>query len=69
VGKGAGLGLSACYGIIREHRGSISCTNRLEGGTTIRIEIPCTEELPVVKEPAATKSTATPSALTPHLEA
>ncbi|HWX95016.1 MAG TPA: ATP-binding protein [Terriglobales bacterium] len=40
VGHGAGLGLSACYGIIQEHRGLIQCTNRVEGGTTIHIEIP-----------------------------
>jgi len=68
VGKGAGLGLSACYGIIREHRGSITCANRLEGGTTIRIELPCTQEPPAVKELAAAKSTATTSALAPGLE-
>jgi signal transduction histidine kinase len=40
VGKGAGLGLSACYGIIQEHQGQIQCSNRVEGGTTIRIELP-----------------------------
>jgi signal transduction histidine kinase len=40
VGKGAGLGLSACYGIVQEHQGQIQCTNRVEGGTTIRIELP-----------------------------
>ena len=40
VGKGAGLGLSACYGIIQEHQGQIHCSNRAEGGTTIRIELP-----------------------------
>ena len=40
VGKGAGLGLSACYGIIQDHRGRILCTNRVEGGMTICIELP-----------------------------
>ncbi len=40
VGKGAGLGLSACYGIIQDHKGLILCTNRVEGGMTIRIELP-----------------------------
>jgi two-component system NtrC family sensor kinase len=40
VGKGAGLGLSACYGIIQDHQGLILCTNRVEGGMTIRIELP-----------------------------
>jgi signal transduction histidine kinase len=40
VGKGAGLGLSACYGIIQEHHGTIQCANRVEGGTTIQIELP-----------------------------
>jgi len=40
VGKGAGLGLSACYGIVQDHHGRIRCTNRLGGGTTIHIELP-----------------------------
>jgi two-component system NtrC family sensor kinase len=40
IGKGAGLGLSACYGIIQDHHGRILCTNRAEGGMTICIELP-----------------------------
>jgi two-component system NtrC family sensor kinase len=40
VGQGPGLGLSACFGIIQEHEGVILCTNRVEGGTTISIELP-----------------------------
>jgi signal transduction histidine kinase len=40
VGQGAGLGLSVCYGIIREHKGQIVCENRPQGGATFRIELP-----------------------------
>lgn len=40
VGQGAGLGLSACYGIIQEHKGRIICQNRPQGGATFRIELP-----------------------------
>jgi two-component system, NtrC family, sensor kinase len=40
VGKGAGLGLSACYGILEEHQGRIVCENRPEGGAIFRIELP-----------------------------
>lgn len=40
VGHGAGLGLSACYGILQEHRGSIFCQNRPDGGAAFRIELP-----------------------------
>jgi signal transduction histidine kinase len=40
VGKGSGLGLSICYGIIQEHGGSISGFNRVDGGATFRIELP-----------------------------
>jgi two-component system NtrC family sensor kinase len=47
VGKGAGLGLSACYGIIQDHHGFILCTNRADGGTTIRIELPAAESAPL----------------------
>jgi len=39
-GKGNGLGLSICYGIIQEHGGHISCYNRPEGGATFRVELP-----------------------------
>ena len=48
VGKGAGLGLSACYGIIQDHHGLIACTNRVEGGTTITIELPVAGARPLV---------------------
>jgi len=40
VGKGSGLGLSICYGILQEHGGRIMASNRSEGGATFRIEIP-----------------------------
>lgn len=40
VGQGPGLGLSACYGIIQEHRGRIRCENRPQGGASFRIELP-----------------------------
>jgi signal transduction histidine kinase len=54
VGKGAGLGLSACYGIIQDHHGRILCTNRAEGGMTIRIELPVAGAQPLASpaEPA-----------------
>ena len=48
VGKGAGLGLSACYGIIQDHHGRILCTNRVEGGMTIHIELPVAGTPPLV---------------------
>jgi signal transduction histidine kinase len=40
VGQGMGLGLSACYGIIQDHKGRIMCQNRPRGGATFRIELP-----------------------------
>jgi signal transduction histidine kinase len=40
VGKGAGLGLSICYGIVKEHKGQITCANRPGGGAQFRIELP-----------------------------
>ena len=54
IGKGAGLGLSACYGIIQEHQGRILCANRVEGGTTITIELPAvgTPPLTVTIDPS-----------------
>jgi two-component system NtrC family sensor kinase len=40
VGKGSGLGLSICYGIIQEHGGKITGFNRIDGGAVFRVELP-----------------------------
>jgi two-component system NtrC family sensor kinase len=40
VGKGAGLGLSATYGIVQEHGGQIICENRAEGGAMFVLRLP-----------------------------
>ena len=68
VGRGAGLGLSACYGIIQEHRGLIQCTNRVEGGTTIHIEIPAAGTHPLVAEEAPLNPSTEPTETAASLE-
>ncbi len=40
IGKGTGLGLSVSYGIIQEHRGSISVDSTPGSGTVFRISLP-----------------------------
>jgi signal transduction histidine kinase/GAF domain-containing protein/ActR/RegA family two-component response regulator len=50
VGKGSGLGLSICHGIIKEHGGTISVNSTVGQGTTFTIE------LPVVSGPSETKA-------------
>ena len=40
VGQGTGLGLSIVYGIIQDHRGSISCESIVNEGTTFIITLP-----------------------------
>jgi len=40
VGTGTGLGLSLCYGIIKEHGGAISVRSKPGEGASFRIELP-----------------------------
>ncbi len=42
-GKGAGLGLSVCYGIIQRHKGRILAENIKEGGSRFVIYLPVSE--------------------------
>ena len=44
VGQGTGLGLSVCYGIIREHGGQITAQNGEVGGAVFTIELPVMAE-------------------------
>lgn len=55
VGEGAGLGLSACYGIIQEHGGSIACRNNDAAGATFVIELPAMEQVAQYAEAHAAK--------------
>jgi len=40
VGQGAGLGLTVCYGVIQQHRGSIGVKSEAGKGTTVTVTIP-----------------------------
>jgi two-component system cell cycle sensor histidine kinase/response regulator CckA len=44
VGKGAGLGLSIAYGIIKQHHGYISVESQEREGTTFRVHLPLIEQ-------------------------
>jgi two-component system NtrC family sensor kinase len=40
IGKGTGLGLAVCYGIITEHEGRVSVRSTLNAGTTFTLFLP-----------------------------
>ena len=52
--KGVGLGLSVCYGFIKDHGGDIKVKSKVNSGTTFTITFP-------VFETAAEKEEARPS--------
>ena len=66
VGQGTGLGLSMCYGIVREHGGQITVRNAEVGGAVFTIELPVMAESLASATAAAAGSTATPMAADPR---
>jgi two-component system NtrC family sensor kinase len=53
VGQGTGLGLSVCYGVIREHGGQITARNGAIAGAVFTIELPVMPESIVTAAQAA----------------
>ena len=45
IGKGVGLGLPICYGIVKMHYGTIWCKSEAGSGTTFHIELPKTQAM------------------------
>jgi signal transduction histidine kinase len=43
VGRGTGLGLAVCYGIVTEHGGRIAVDSTVGRGTVFRISLPATK--------------------------
>lgn len=43
AGQGTGLALSACYSIIQEHKGRMTCPTRPDQGSTFCIELPAAD--------------------------
>ncbi len=46
VGEGMGLGLSACYGILKDHGGCIHAESAKGEGAVFTVELPCTSRPP-----------------------
>ena len=44
VSKGSGLGLSVCYGIVRQHGGNIRAHNLSPSGSCITVEFPLAQQ-------------------------
>jgi two-component system NtrC family sensor kinase len=68
VGQGTGLGLSVCYGIVREHGGQIIARNHPDGGAMFTIELPVMAESLVAATFAGTGAGAAPVETRPSLK-
>jgi CheY-like chemotaxis protein len=59
AGKGTGLGLATCYGIVKQHGGVINCYSEIGHGTTFKIYLPRVEA-EIQSEPRPTYATEMP---------
>jgi PAS domain S-box-containing protein len=56
VGKGTGLGLAMVYGIVKSHRGFVSCSSQPGEGTTFKVYLPTVEQEVEMVEEKKTKA-------------
>lgn len=54
VGQGTGLGLSATYGVVQDHRGQIACHNKSEGGAVFVLRFPVASQAAAAVEAGKT---------------